>query len=133
MFDAPEHSQTAATLKTAAFSQLAKANLKNPFQIGGPPSPGGPAHNTTEIMGYSIRTSEWRYTCWFRFDHVAIVPITTKDGIIGQELYDHRMDHILQVPGSGETLNVVDNTTHASVVLELHAAVLEYIRLYPVV
>ena len=132
IFDAPGHSETAASLKTAAFSQLAKANLRNPFQIGGPPSPGGPAHNTTEIMGYSIRTAQWRYTCWFRFDHVAIVPITTKEGVIGQELYDHRTDDLLAVPGSGETVNVVGDVAHGRVVSELHAKVLDYIRLYPV-
>ena len=32
---------------------------------------------------------------------------------------------------SGETVNVVSDAEHASVVEELHAAVLGYIRLYP--
>ena len=62
---------TAAALKTAAFSQLAKASLKDPFQIGAASPPGGPARNTTEIMGYTVRVDGWRYTCWFRFDTVA--------------------------------------------------------------
>ena len=132
VFDAPGHTATAAALKTAAFSQLAKANLKDPFQIGAPSPPGGPARNTTEIMGYTVRVEGWRYTCWFKFDHVAIVPITTAAGIIGRELYDHRADAVLAVPGAGETANVVDEAAHASVVAELHAAVIGYIRLYPI-
>ena len=41
--------QVARGLKTAAFSQLAKASLARPFQIGAPG--GGPARNATEIMG----------------------------------------------------------------------------------
>ena len=130
VFDAPGHGPTAAALKTAAFSQLAKANLQNPFQIGAASPPGGPARNTTEIMGYTVRVDGWRYTCWFKFDHVAIVPITTAAGIIGRELYDHRADDVLAVPGAGETVNVVAEKAHASVVAELHAAVVGYIRLY---
>ena len=39
---------------------------------------------------------------------------------------------MLPVPGAGETVNVVDDPAHASVVAELHAAVIDYIRLYPV-
>jgi hypothetical protein len=132
VFDAPDDTAVANGLKTAAFSQLAKANLQDLFQIGGPPSPGGPAHNTTQIMGYSVRTAGWRYTCWFKFDNVTIVPITTPDAIIGRELYDHRADEVLAVPGTGETVNVVDDAAHEAVVEELHAAVLGYIRLYPV-
>ena len=115
-------------LKTAAFSQLAKANLASPFQIGAHSPPGGPARNTTEIMGYSVRVDGWRYTCWFKFDNVAIVPITTAAGIIARELYDHRRDTLLAMPGSGETVNVVSEAAHASVVVELHAAVLPWLH-----
>ena len=82
-------------------------------------------------MGYSVRVDGWRYTCWFKFDNVAIVPITTAAGIIARELYDHRRDTLLAMPGSGETVNVVSEAAHASVVVELHAVVLGYIRLFP--
>ena len=78
-----------------------------------------------------MRVDGWRYTCWFRFNGHLIVPITTADGIIARELYDHREVSALPVPGSGETVNVVSDAEHASVVEELHAAVLGYIRLYP--
>lgn len=43
------------------------------------------------IMGYSIRTTYFRYTLWIRFNHKTF----TKDwtDIFGEEMYDHRVDH----------------------------------------
>eukprot|EP00662_Eupelagonemidae_sp_cell21_P038113 gene38113-43643_t len=117
VFDDPELSLPATRgLKTAAFSQLAKPSLRNPFQIGAPG--GGPARNATEIMGYT-------------FDTKAIVPITTSGGIIGRELYDHRGDAGLR-DWHGEHVNVVGDAGNAAVVAELHAQILGYIRLFPV-
>ena len=48
----------------------------------------------------SVRVDGWRYTCWFRFNGHLIVPITTADGIIARELYDHREASALAVPGA---------------------------------
>jgi len=122
VFDDP-HGTT--HLKSAAFSQFAKPSQKHPFTFW--PTP---ARDKTEIMGYSVRTDEWRYTCWFGFDGVRVVPKV--DQILGQELYDHRGD-----PGEldwrGEHVNVVHQSEHGNVVKQLHAMVLGYIRLYPVV
>ena len=47
-----------------------------------------PQRNATEIMGYTVRVDEWRYTCWFGFDGQTQTP--NRDEIIGKELYDHR-------------------------------------------
>lgn len=43
------------------------------------------------IMGYSIRTTYFRYTLWIRFNHKTF----TKDwkDVYGEEMYDHRVDH----------------------------------------
>jgi hypothetical protein len=83
------------------------------------------------VQGYTVRVDEWRYTCWFKFDKVRIVPVTSPDGVIGRELYDHRGD-----PGeldwAGEHVNVVEAPEHAGLVAALHAQLLGYIRLYPV-
>ena len=115
-------------LKGAAYSQFAKPHLNDPFAFW--PTP---LRNATQIMGYSVRVDEWRYTCWFKFNPKLVVPMTSgADDIIGRELYDHRADDVLAVPGTGETVNVVDDAAHASFVEELHTAVLSYIRLYPV-
>jgi hypothetical protein len=55
-----------------------------------------------------------------------------RDEILGRELYDHRGD-----PGEldwhGEHVNLVEEPAWASLVTKLHAKVLDYIRLYPVV
>merc|ERR1712194_313780 len=44
-------------IKQAAFSQFAKPSLKDPYLFW--PTP---AKNATEIMGYSVRVDDWRYT-----------------------------------------------------------------------
>merc|ERR1712012_419416 len=41
-------------------------------------------------MGYSIRTAEWRYTEWAKWDGATLQPDWTR--IAGIELYDHRND-----------------------------------------
>jgi hypothetical protein len=57
----------ATYLKQAAFSQFSKNNA--------PGDKGGGTNvactffrNATKLMGYTIRTHDWRYTAWFRFD-----------------------------------------------------------------
>lgn len=47
-------------------------------------------------MGYSLRTTSWRYTGWFKWLNVTVA---TKgpgpdlaSGPVGEELYDHRND-----------------------------------------
>ena len=87
------------SIKTAAFSQFSKNNIGiyvDPTFF----------RNATQLMGYTIRTSEWRYTAWFRFngtnargpyrtgnkpvpDHFGTVCV---DESLGRELYDHRGD-----------------------------------------
>ena len=41
-----------------------------------------PYRNQTNIMGYSVRVDEWRYTAWFGFDNVSIVPVRHSDGAL---------------------------------------------------
>jgi iduronate 2-sulfatase len=123
VFDAPEADHSA--LKPAAFSQFSKPSRADPTAFW--PQP---LRNETEIMGYTVRVDEWRYTCWFGFDKARIVPDV--EDIIARELYDHRGD-----PGEldwrGEHANVADDPAHADTVARLHQRVLDYIRLYPVV
>ena len=88
--------------------------------------------NQTELMGYTIRVREWRYTCWFRFDKVRLVPITEDAGIIGRELYSHRGDTGLWLDFAGENRNLVDQPEHAELVGALHQRILNYIKLRPI-
>ena len=41
-------------------------------------------------MGYSIRTLQWRYTCWYHWDKSNLQPFW--DGEYVDELYDHSRD-----------------------------------------
>ena len=53
--------------------------------------------NMFSYMGYSLRTFQWRYTAWFRWDGASCVP--EWDEVAGRELYDHRLT---SAPGRGE-------------------------------
>ena len=113
-----------AAVKDAAFSQFSKRALTNidpKFR-----------RNQTALMGYSIRVEDWRYTCWFDFDNVSLVPLTGEGHSLGNELYDHRGDTGLWLDYPGENANVVAVPEYASVVRELHQRVLDYIQLRPV-
>ena len=85
-FEDPEGS---AGLKQAAFSQFAKPFRSQPFVFWPTPQ-----RNATEIMGYTVRVDEWRYTCWFGFDGVTQTP--NREEILGRELYDHRGARLLK-------------------------------------
>ena len=126
-----------AIVKAAAFSQFAKG-------AGGPTdgvnnwgdslpvnfSVWNKFHrNATKLMGYTIRTDEWRYTAWFEFSDVAIRPLTDGYHSLGRELYDHRGDTGLWIDWPGENVNLVDRSELATIVNALHAAILGYIRL----
>merc|ERR1711879_36184 len=110
--------------KKAAFSQFAKPSLKDPFKFW--PTP---AKNATEIMGYSVRVDDWRYTAWFQFDGARLRPQV--NDIIGRELYSHAGDDgDLDFPG--ENVNVVDDPGNKDTVSRLHNMILDYIQIWPV-
>jgi iduronate 2-sulfatase len=114
-------------LKGAAYSQFAKPQLNDPFAFW--PTP---LRNATQIMGYSVRVDEWRYTCWFKFNPKLVVPMTSSaDDIIGRELYDHRGDPGL-LDWKGEHANVAFDPANADVVANLHMKILAYISLTPI-
>jgi hypothetical protein len=83
---------------------------------------------------YTIRTDEWRYTAWFRFDnsdagwgpHFGKVFLNES---LGTELYDHRGDTGKWLDWPGENYNLVNETEHASLVEELHGRIVDFIQL----
>jgi arylsulfatase A-like enzyme len=120
---ASKHTIAALTIKDAAFSQFAKgANESSVWPA--------PLRNETKVMGYSIRVNEWRYTAWFGFDTLRIVPNTSD--VVGTELYDHRGDRCLDLDWEGENVNVATDPSHVELVAGLHQRVLDYIQLWPV-
>ena len=92
-------------------------------------------------MGYTIRTSEWRYTAWFLFnstnargpyrvagetDHFGTVMLNRS---LGKELYDHRDDSGQWLDWPGESVNLVNYTEYSSIADTLHAKLVAYIQL----
>eukprot|EP00730_Choanoeca_flexa_P004975 TRINITY_DN11855_c0_g2_i1.p1 TRINITY_DN11855_c0_g2~~TRINITY_DN11855_c0_g2_i1.p1 ORF type:complete len:561 (+),score=96.75 TRINITY_DN11855_c0_g2_i1:47-1684(+) len=77
-------------------------------------------------MGYSIRTQQWRYTEWTKWDcHDLMHPMNCTsyspqwDNIVGRELYDHTNDPSTTTFDQFENVNLVDRSEYASVVKEL--------------
>jgi len=111
------------SIKKAAFSQFAKPSRKTEWTV----QTRFP-RNCTEIMGYTVRVDDWRYTAWFGFDGPAMQP--KRHEILGRELYSHAGDDgDLDFPG--ENVNVVDDQTNRATVDRLHSMILDYIQLWP--
>jgi hypothetical protein len=74
-----------------------------------------------DFMGYSIRTREWRYTAWLRWDGSLLAPMWNAS--VGVELYDHRAATMPAHGHSGwrENENLAAVPAHAVVVSELHS------------
>lgn len=83
----------------------------------------------TAIMGYSIRTTDWRYSEWWRFHSSNVTNVVRTDlPPLGVELYAHAGDKG-DVDWPGENVNVVGHPGNQAVVKELRAKLLDYIQL----
>ena len=84
---------------------------------------GHPADEFTH-MGLSVRTHDWRYSEWFRWDGNKCAPMLHVASA-GAELYDHRG---LDVPGSFdyEHTNVVDVPANAGTVRTLRSVLISH-------
>lgn len=90
--------------KTAAFSQYPRPSLAPTNVSDRPPL------KDIKIMGYSVRTEEYRYTEWVAFDNQNLKPDWAL--IISRELYLHWNDSL-------ETENVCDDEEYANTVITL--------------
>jgi len=54
------------------------------------PNSDKPRLKDINIMGYTLKTSDYRYTAWIPFVHTTCKP--DWDVIIAEELYDHKTD-----------------------------------------
>ena len=122
------HDPQNTSLKSAAFSQFAKNNIGTSVACKF-------WRNETKLMGYTIRTDDWRYTAWFEFDNrTAAYPgkhfgrvLVEKE--LGRELYDHRGDTCKWLDFPGENRNLVAHPELSVIVADLHKQLLEYIQL----
>ena len=81
---------------------------------------GVPAENITS-MGYSVRTSQWRFTEWYHWDGARCVA-QFGTAPIGTELYSHagQKPHPLDF-NAWENENVADDATNAAAITQLRA------------
>mmetsp|Transcript_17511 Transcript_17511/g.45792 ORF Transcript_17511/g.45792 Transcript_17511/m.45792 type:complete len:545 (-) Transcript_17511:347-1981(-) len=89
-----------------------------------------------QVMGYSMRTHQWRYTEWRRFNCSAMNPMsncpTNKEALPqwadaelwGVELYDHANDPSTTW-GDYENVNLAYDSAHADTVKQLHTQLQE--------
>jgi hypothetical protein len=69
-----------------------------------------------DYMGYSVRTEEWRYSEWVKWNGTDMRP--EWDAGVGAELYDHRAGTDIW---NSENENMAAQPQHAQVVAELSA------------
>nr|XP_012224641.1 PREDICTED: iduronate 2-sulfatase isoform X1 [Linepithema humile]XP_012224642.1 PREDICTED: iduronate 2-sulfatase isoform X1 [Linepithema humile]XP_012224643.1 PREDICTED: iduronate 2-sulfatase isoform X1 [Linepithema humile]XP_012224644.1 PREDICTED: iduronate 2-sulfatase isoform X1 [Linepithema humile]XP_012224645.1 PREDICTED: iduronate 2-sulfatase isoform X1 [Linepithema humile] len=72
--------------KEAAFSQYPRPGIQPTLH----PNSDKPRLKDINIMGYTLKTGDYRYTAWIPFAHETCKP--DWDIIIAEELYDHRTD-----------------------------------------
>ncbi|XP_062520368.1 iduronate 2-sulfatase-like isoform X2 [Corticium candelabrum] len=114
---APLITRPEQTWKNATFSQFARP-LSGINDIPGK----GVLDNSLgsiQVMGYSIRTAQYRYTEWVKFDHTTATPDWTD--VWGVELYDHRTEVGLF---NNENINLANNASFVAVKSELRAALM---------
>jgi arylsulfatase A-like enzyme len=70
-----------------------------------------------QVMGYSIRTAQYRYTEWIKFDHITATP--DWNDLWGVELYDHRTETGLF---NNENRNYADNASFSALRSQLSTA-----------
>ena len=75
---------------------------------------------TPEVMGYSIRTSQYRYTIWMKNVFRSTLPFNAAS-VIGEELYDYNADPL-------EKYNVAKDKKYAPVTKKLYAEMLAYFK-----
>ena len=73
-----------------------------------------------DYMGYSVRTTEWRYSEWAEWDGAALKP---RWASVERELYDHRASTMPAHghPGWRENENLASHAEHAGLVVKLSA------------
>jgi hypothetical protein len=116
----------AAGISSAAFSQQARCYSKDsPTPNPTPTQQLLTAMMTCEFvergamdfMGYSMRTVDWRYTEWVKWNGTALRPEWNHN--VGVELYDHRPNVTAHHPIWSENVNMATDPTYAGVAANL--------------
>lgn len=78
------------------------------------------------VMGYSMRTSQWRYSGWFPYDRPRCVPLLDRPPLF-QELYDHQHETLADFTHR-ETVNVADLPESQTTVDRLREALVHFVK-----
>lgn len=100
-------------VKNAAFFQYPRPSAFPTLH----PNTDEPKLNEITIMGYSVQTSQYRYTEWVEFDHKKCRGNWTEEAI-AVELYDHYID-------PEENLNLATRSEMADIIKELRKKLLQ--------
>jgi len=84
------------------------------------------AQEQLSIMGYSMRTADYRYTVWLPFDR-AVMAVDWDAPVFEEELYDHRGE-TLEDYTHQELVNVAKKPSFLKVVTSLRTQLLAYLR-----
>ena len=82
--------------------------------------------NETSIMGYSMRTSDFRYTAWVPFNR-SIMAASWDQPLFDEELYDHRGETLKDFTHQ-ELVNVAHKPAFSKVVKRHRDKLLNYLR-----
>ena len=98
-----------------SFSQFAKRgrSVANAFDVCMGCYPTNNQGPTADSMGFTVRSSEWRWTEWFEWDGDTGEPKWAA-GAAASELYDHRLDQGDDFDAF-ENVNLVDDTDSSAV------------------
>eukprot|EP01060_Flectonema_neradi_P016062 TRINITY_DN2266_c1_g1_i1.p1 TRINITY_DN2266_c1_g1~~TRINITY_DN2266_c1_g1_i1.p1 ORF type:complete len:532 (+),score=87.49 TRINITY_DN2266_c1_g1_i1:48-1643(+) len=78
---------------------------------------GSCTHHDIDLMGFSVRSDNWRYTEWVVWNKSSLLPIW--DQIHAKELYNHTSDFAASMDFSTPTVNLVNESTLQKVVSDL--------------
>ena len=77
-------------------------------------------HADIDAMGYSVRTQDWRYTEWVRWNHTAFLPNWKQ--VVGRELYNHTGDDGSDLDRASPTVNLWNaSSVHIAISNDLSA------------
>ena len=82
--------------------------------------------NEISVMGYSMRTNEFRYTAWIRMDREKMVPYWDMPPL-EEDLFDHRNETYADFTHQ-ELVNIVRIPENEALVMSLRTRLMEYLQ-----
>ncbi len=104
--------KNAVSVKDFSVSQYPRSDVKSETQRLG--------YSDANVMGYSLRTNQYRYTIWMKDSFRSTQPFN-QALVAGSELYDYKAD-------PNETDNVIDDKRYVAVSREMKIKMLDFFK-----